>query len=108
MKNIGWLSDDMQAHIEPPPIPLIKVEVHDDRTAHIIKVKMRRNPSSEASETYNVIMNMFDVGQLNEFLSLFRNFKIAIDGNGTTTPSVHINYLRMMLGRNVLRDFNKL
>ena len=53
----------MQARIEPPPIPLIKLEVDDDCTAHIIKFNMRRNPSSAASEIYNVNMNMFDDGQ---------------------------------------------
>ena len=64
MKNAGWLSADMQAHIEPPPIPIIKLEVNDYRTTHIIKVKMRRNPSAAVSKTYNVNMNMFDDFQL--------------------------------------------
>ena len=63
MNNVRWFSSDMQARIEPPPIPLIKLEVDDDRTAHIIKFNMRRNPSSAASEIYNVNMNMFDDGQ---------------------------------------------
>ena len=64
MNNMGiWLSADMQARIEPPPITLIKLEVDDDRTTNIIKVKMRRNPSSAASEMYNVNMNTFDDGQ---------------------------------------------
>ena len=64
MNNVGiWISADMQARIDPPPIPLIKLEVDDDRTTHIIKVKMRRNPSSVASKTYNININMFDDGQ---------------------------------------------
>ena len=64
MKNVGtWPSYDMQARIKPPPIPLIKLEVDYDRTTHITKVKMRRNPSSVAYETYNVNMNTFDDGQ---------------------------------------------
>ena len=61
MKNEGWLSSDMQAYIDPPPIPIFKVEVGGDYKTHIIKVEMRKNPSSAASETYNVNMNMFDV-----------------------------------------------
>ena len=65
-------------------------------------------PSSTASETFNVNMNTFDDGQPEEFLSLLRNFKIAIDGTGTTTPSGRINYLCMMLCGQALRDFNKL
>ena len=40
MKNGGWISTDMQSCIEPPPIPLIKLEVDDDLTTNIIKVKI--------------------------------------------------------------------
>ena len=53
-------------------------------------------------------MNMFDYGQPEEFLSLLRNFKIATDGAGTTTPSGIIDYLRTMLRGHVLREFGKL
>ena len=63
MDNMGWIISDLQAHIDPPPIPPIKLEVDYDHTTQIIKVKMRRNPSSAASETYNVNMNTFDDGQ---------------------------------------------
>ena len=64
MNNVGiWLSADMQARIEPPPITLIKLEVDDDRTTNIIKVKMRRNPSPPTSETYSINMNTFEYGQ---------------------------------------------
>ena len=60
MKNVGWLSPDMQARINPPPIPIMKLEVDDDRTTHIMKVKIGGNTPSVSSETYNVNMNMFD------------------------------------------------
>ena len=80
----------------------------DDRTTHIIKIKIRRNPTSAASETYNVNMNTFDDGQPEKFLSLLKNFKIAIDGTRTTTPSGRINYLRTMLRGQALREFDKL
>ena len=64
MNNVViWLSGDMQARIETLTIPLIMLEVDDDRTTHIIIVKMRWNPSSSASETYNVILNTFNDGQ---------------------------------------------
>ena len=91
MKNVGWLSSDMQASIELPPIPIFKLEVYDDCTTYIIKVNVRRNPSSAASKTYNVNMNTFDDGQPEKFRSLLRNFNIATDGTRTTTPSVRIN-----------------
>ena len=63
MNNVKiWLSADMHARIKPLPIPLIKLEVEDDRTTHIIKVNMRRNESSAASKKYNSNMNtLYDV-----------------------------------------------
>ena len=106
MKNVGWLSSDMQACIDPPPILLIKLGVDYDRTTHIIKIRI--NPSSVASETYNVNMNTFDYCQPEEFLSLLRNYNIVTDGTGTTTPYGCINYLRMMLCGQALREYDKL
>ena len=63
MNNVGCISADMQSRIKPLSIPLIKVEVYDYCTTHIIKVKILRNSSSAASETYNVNMNTFYDGQ---------------------------------------------
>ena len=109
MKNVvTWLSADIQARIKPPPIPIIKLEVDDERTTNIIKVKMRRNPSSAASKTYSINMNTFDYGQPEEFLPLLNNLKISTDGTGTTTPSGWVNYLHTMLQRKALREFNGL
>ena len=97
----------MQARIEPLLISLVKLEVDDDCTTHIIKVKMRRNTSSAASEMYNVNMNTFDDGQPEEFLSLLRKFKIATDVTRTTTPYGQINYLRTMLRGKALQEFDE-
>ena len=71
-------------------------------------IKTRINPSSAASETYNINMNTFDDGQPEEFLSLLRNYNIATNGTGTTTPSSWINYLRTMLCGQALREFDKI
>ena len=94
MKSIGtWLRADVQAHIEPFTIPLIKLEVDNEHTTNIIKVKIHRNPSSAASEMHNIKINTFNDVQPEEFLSLLNNFNIATDGIGTTTTPVHMNYL---------------
>ena len=103
MNNLGWIRSDMQARIDPPPIPLVKLVLDYDRTTHIIKVKMRINPSSAISETYNVNMKMFGDVQLEGLLSLLRNFKIATYGNGTTTPSGRNNHLFTMFCGQALR-----
>ena len=60
------------------------------------------------SEAYKINISTFDDGQPEEFLSLLRNFKIAIDVTGMTTGSGRMNYLRTMICVTSLREFNKL
>ena len=45
----NWISADVQARIEPPPITLIKAELEEERVSNIIKVKMQRNPEMYTS-----------------------------------------------------------
>ena len=59
------------------------------------------------SETYKLNISTFDDGQPEEFLSLLRNFKIAIDVTGMTTGSGWINYLSTMICVTSLREFKK-
>ena len=54
-----WISADVQARTEPPPILLVKVELEEERSRNIIKVKMRRKPTLATSETYNINMYIF-------------------------------------------------
>ena len=42
MKNLGWLSADMQVRIDPPPIPLFEAKMDDDCTTHKINIKIRK------------------------------------------------------------------
>ena len=100
------MSADVKSIIDPPPIPLVNLELEYEHATYSIKVKIRRNPSSAASETYN--MNTFDDGQPEEFLTLLNKFKISIDGGVTTAPSALINYLRMILCGQELREFDEL
>ena len=75
---------------------------------HIIKIKIWKNPSQAASETYKINISTFDDGQPEELIALLRNFRIAIDGTNRTTASGHINYLRAMLCGTSLREFDEL
>ena len=108
MNNGQYLSADVQARIEPPPIPLINFEFKDERSIHIIKVRMRRNPTSAVSCTFNINMSTFDDGQPEEFLALLKNSRIEIYGTVITSPSGRINYLSMMLCEQVLRELDEL
>ena len=96
-QNSKCISADVQASIGPPHIPLIKAELKEERASNTIKIKMQRKPAMAMLEPYNINMSMFEDRQPEEFLALLKNFSIAIDGTGTTSPSGRIKYLRMML-----------
>ena len=99
-QNANWLSADAQTRIDPIPIQLINVEPKEELASNTIKVKMRRNPAMDTSETYNINMYKFEVYQPEEFLALLKNFRVAIDGTGTTSPPGQMIYLHnMVLGR---------
>ena len=108
MNNGPWISSDVQARIEPPPIPLVKLELEDEHATHIIKVKIQTNQSQAASDMYNININTFNDVQPEEFLALLKNFKITIDGTGTSTLSGRISYLHTILRGQRLREFDKL
>ena len=69
---------------------------------------MRRNPTSETSETYNTNMSTFKDGQPEYLLALLRNFNITIDGTGKKSLLGRNTYLRTMLLGEALRKFGKL
>ena len=74
-KNVPWVTTYVQSRIYPPPTPLIKVELYELHTTHIINVKMRRNTSQAISETYNINMSTFNDGQPEKFLTLVKKFE---------------------------------
>ena len=55
-----WISAEAQAHIENPPIPIIKNEVDDVSECEIIKNKIHQNLSDSNSETYKLNIEMFE------------------------------------------------
>ena len=63
IKNVPWISADVQAHIDPPPTPPIKVDLDKLRTTNALRVDIWRNPSQATSETYKINMSTFDDGQ---------------------------------------------
>ena len=69
---------------------------------------MNINPSLAASELYNINMVTFENSQPEEFLALLKNFKIAINGIGTTSVTVRIKYLRMIFCGEAIREFDEL
>ena len=62
-KTVPWISTDLKNQIEPPSIPLIKVDLEEQIATNITKVDIWRNPSQDTSETYKFIMSIFDNNQ---------------------------------------------
>ena len=106
-QHANGLISDMHAHIEPLSFPLINVELEEELASHTIKVNMGRKPTSATSETYNINMSSFEYGQPEDFLALLNNFRIVIDGTGTTSLSGQMNYLSTMLHVEDLREFDQ-
>ena len=58
--DLNWISADLQARINLPPIMLAKQEEPEELTCDIIKLKIRRNPASAWPETYKFKMTVFE------------------------------------------------
>ena len=102
------LSADLQSNIAPPMITIIKVELEEERLRNIIKVNKRRKLDSATYDTYKLKMVTFENYQPEEFLALLNNFRIEINGTGTTSVSGRIKYIRTMLHVESLREFDEL
>ena len=105
--NTNCISAEVHACIESLPIPLIKSEPEEGNLGSIININICWNPASATSETYKLSIYTFENGKPEEFLALVENFKTAIDGTGTRSVPVWVNYLRTMLYGEAQREFDK-
>ena len=79
MKNVSnkkkWNIGVLQVHVEPSPTPLIKSN-HDDKSEKdFVKLKLRRDPTSENSDLCKFKMGLFDNGKPVQFLLFVSNFR---------------------------------
>ena len=67
MKNFlhktGCMSREVQVHVKPPSTTLIKSKIDMNLVKHYFKIKLCRNPTSEASDMYQFKMELFDHGE---------------------------------------------
>ena len=56
MNNVSqkktWNLGMTQSHVEPPPTPLIKIKHTDKLDKCFVKLKLRRDPTSDMSDLY--------------------------------------------------------
>ena len=92
-----------QIHVEPPPVPLIKINHGNNSDKDFVKLKLRRDPTSSSSDLYEFNMYLLDNGDPEEFLMFVQNFNITIAASGTLVTGAKIQYIRTLFLIEVLR-----
>ena len=59
----GWDVNTNPAHIEPPPIPLVKETSTGNSYGDNVKLKLRSYTTSSTSDRYEFMMSLFDHGE---------------------------------------------
>ena len=57
-KNVSqkknWRTSEVQTHVDPPPVPLIKIKNDIKVWKYCVKMKLRRDPTLEKSDLYKL------------------------------------------------------
>ena len=97
-----------QVHVEPPPIPLIKGKYDGKSDKYLLKMKLRRDPTSSTTDLYEFKMSLFDNGNPEEFLLLVRKFNTTLVDSGTLETGAKVQYLHMLVNGEALHQFELL
>ena len=95
---------DVQALIEPLPIPLNREVTEKVKQCIVINTKGRWDPTSTTSKTYNIELATFKNGKPEELIQTTKDFKTKIYGIGTTSDTRKPHYLRAILRGEDLRE----
>ena len=57
-----WNVGTVQVHVEPHPIPIITSNNDDKLVNYFVKIKLRRDPTSDKSDLYRIKVALFDNG----------------------------------------------
>ena len=88
----------------PPPILLNREVTDNAKECEMNKIKMRQDPESVMSETYDLKIDTFENGKPEELLALTKNFKTAIDRPGTKFETGRNSYVCTMLHGNLYEN----
>ena len=98
--------DTNPAHVEPPPILLIKEISNGNSDGDCVKLKLSRYPTSSTSYIYEFRMSLFDHGDPEGFLLFMQNFQITLAATGTLETEARFQYLRKLFHGEELRQFD--
>ena len=78
-----WNSGTNTAHVEPPPIILIKETYNGKSDKDFVKLKLCRDHKSSTMDLYEFNMYFFDQVEPEELLLFIRNFNMTFLETGT-------------------------
>ena len=82
MKNVlhkkNWNQVEVHMHVEPPQVLFIKSKNDTKLDKYGVKIKLRRDPTSEKLDIYGLKIHFFDNGNPEEFLLFIQNFQMTI------------------------------
>ena len=100
-----WATGTNPAHVEPPPIPLMKETTTGKPDGDYVKLKLRIYPTFSTLDLYGFRMSLFDHGETEEFLSFICNFQMNLAATGTLDTEAQVQYLSKIFLGEVLRQF---
>ena len=68
--------------MDPPPIPLIRINNDDKSYKDFVKIELCRDTTSENLDFYEFKMALFGNGDSEEFLLFICNFNMTITASG--------------------------
>ena len=89
----GWGVDNNPAHVEPPPILLIRKTYNGKSDRDDLKLKLCIYPTSSMSDLYEFSMSLFEHGEPEEFLLFMRNFQMTLAVSGMLETEAKVQYL---------------
>ena len=104
--KLGWNSRTNPEHVEPLPIPLIKQTCNGNPDEDLVKLKMRRYPTSSTLDLYNSKMSLFDHGNMEDSLLFIHNFNMTLVVTGTLDMDANIQYLCTVFCGEALHQFD--
>ena len=110
MKNVshkkGWGVDTNLAHIELPPIPLVKEMSNSKSDGDYVKLNLRRYPKPSMSNLYEFRMSLFDHGKPEKFILFVTNFQTTLAATGTLQTEAKVQYFCTLVRGEELRQFD--
>ena len=98
----------LQVHVDSPQTLLIKIRHDDKLDKDFVKLKLRRDPTSENLDLYELKTDFFDNGKPEAFLLFVHNFNITLEAPVMLEPNAKDQYLCRLVCGEYLRQFKSL